>query len=129
EDGEDDDLIEGYRTRIAELREAGALSDAATEAVEREIGRLERTPAQNMEHGWIRTWLDTVFELPWGTLSEDDLDVAHARVILDEDHTGLDEVKDRIVEFLAVRKLRAERGITDEGDVKRKPGALVLLVG
>jgi len=129
EDGEEEDLIEGYRTRLAELREAGSLSEATVEHVEREIGRLERTPAQNMEHGWIRSWLDTVFELPWGIHSDDHLDVVDARRILDEDHTGLDEVKDRIVEFLAVRKLRAERKIADEGDSKRKPGAITLLVG
>jgi ATP-dependent Lon protease len=129
EDGEDEDLIEGYRTRLAELKDGAHVSDDTAVAVEREIGRLERTPAQNMEHGWIRTWLDTVFELPWGSSSEDHLDVIDARRILDEDHTGLDEVKERIVEFLAVRKLRAERGVEDEGDVRRKPGALVLLVG
>ena len=75
-----------------------------------------------MEHGWIRTWLDTVFELPWGERTEDHLDVTDARAILDADHTGLDEVKERIVEFLAVRKLRAERGIDDTGDTaSRRP--------
>ena len=129
EDGEDEDLIEGYRTRLAELRDTGALSVAAVEHVEREIGRLERTPAQNMEHGWIRTWLDAVFELPWGVHSDDHLDVVDARRILDEDHTGLEEVKDRIVEFLAVRKLRAERNIASEAGHGRKPGAITLLVG
>ena len=134
EDGDDEDLLEGYRTKLSELQSSEAVSSETAVAIEREIGRLERTPAQNMEHGWIRTWLDTVFELPWGTHSEDHLDVTDARRILDEDHTGLDEVKDRIVEFLAVRKLRAERGITDaknpdSRDLKRKPGALVLLVG
>jgi ATP-dependent Lon protease len=129
ESGDGEDVIEEYRTKIAALTEAGALTEAATTAIEREIDRLERTPAQNMEHGWIRSWLDTVFEIPWGERSDDHLDIADARRILDEDHTGLDEVKERIVEFLAVRKLRAERGIEDEGDVRRKPGALVLLVG
>jgi ATP-dependent Lon protease len=129
EDGEDEDLVEGYRTSLAEMRAAGSVSDATATAIEREIGRLERTPAQNMEHGWIRGWLDTVLELPWGTRSEDHLDVVDARGILDADHTGLEEVKDRIVEFLAVRKLRAERGIEETGDVHRKPGAIIALVG
>jgi ATP-dependent Lon protease len=134
EDGEGEDVIEEYRAKVAALTEAGSLTEAATTAIEREIDRLERTPAQNMEHGWIRSWLDTVFEIPWGEHSDDHLDIQDARRILDEDHTGLDEVKERIVEFLAVRKLRAERGIEDaeskeNRDVRRKPGALVLLVG
>jgi ATP-dependent Lon protease len=133
DEGEDEDLVEGYRSRLTELRSSEAVSSETADAIEREIGRLERTPAQNMEHGWIRTWLDTAFELPWGVHSEDHLDVTDARRILDEDHTGLEEVKDRIVEFLAVRKLRAERGISDatsaDSREKRKPGALVLLVG
>ena len=129
EDGEEEDLVEDYRTKLAALKDAHALPDSAIDHIDREIGRLERTPAQNMEHGWIRTWLDTVFELPWNARTEDHLDVSDARRILDEDHTGLDEVKDRIVEFLAVRKLRVERGIEDTGDSKRKPGAITLLVG
>src|SRR5690606_7661645 len=61
------------------------------------------------EHGWIRTWLDRVFELPWGVRSEDNLDLQAVREVLDADHYGLDDVKDRIVEYMAVRKLRAER--------------------
>ena len=90
--------------------DAGALTEATRDAIDREIDRLERTPAQNMEHGWIRTWLDTVLGIPWAERTTDDLDIDDARRILDADHTGLDEVKERIVEFLAVRKLRAERG-------------------
>jgi ATP-dependent Lon protease len=109
EDGDDENLVEEYRSKLAELQEQHAVTEATATAIEREIGRLERTPAQNMEHGWIRGWLDTVFEVPWGVTTTDDLDIDDARVILDEDHTGLDEVKERIVEFLAVRKLRAER--------------------
>ncbi|MEY2448797.1 MAG: ATP-dependent Lon protease, partial [Acidimicrobiaceae bacterium] len=111
EDGGEEDLVDDYRAKLGALVEKHALSDAASTAIEREIGRLERTPAQNMEHGWIRSWLDTVFEIPWGERTTDDLDINDARRILDEDHTGLDEVKQRIVEFLAVRKLRHERGI------------------
>jgi ATP-dependent Lon protease len=133
EDGEDEDLIDEYRTKLAALFDAGALTEPTRDAIDREIGRLERTPAQNMEHGWIRTWLDTVLGIPWADRTQDDLDIDDARRILDEDHTGLDEVKERIVEFLAVRKLRAERGLDDAGDddptQKRKPGAIVALVG
>src|SRR3954454_4169945 len=133
EDGGEEDLVEEYRSKLATLVEHHALTDANAAAVEREIGRLERTPAQNMEHGWIRSWLDTVFELPWGETTTDDLDIDDARRILDEDHTGLDEVKERIVEFLAVRKLRAERNSADSDDAAatsgRKPGAIIALVG
>ena len=107
--GEDggDDLVGGYRERLAKLVEAKAVTDDTRKAIEREVDRLERTPEQNTEHGWIRNWLDTVFEIPWGERGT----TTHrpARQVLDEDHTGLDEVKDRIVEMLAVRKLLAER--------------------
>jgi len=140
--GEDDDeseLVDGYRARLAELREQSAVSESTVEAIERELGRFERTPAQNIEHGWIRDWLDTVLGIPWTERSTDSLDVGDARVILDEDHTGLDEVKERIVEFLAVRKLREERALEDEsapegGDPElvtrgRRPGAIIALVG
>jgi ATP-dependent Lon protease len=108
--GEDDeDSVAGYRERLDALAEAGAVPEATRKAIEREIDRFERTPEQNIEHGWIRNWLDTVFEIPWGEHSVDDHDIARARAVLDADHTGLDEVKERIVEMLAVRKLRAER--------------------
>src|SRR5439155_3962017 len=92
EDGEDD-AIGGYRARIAELD----MPPAVREAVEREIDRLERTSGQSPEQSWIRTWLDWLTELPWGIRSEDTLDVNAARAVLDADHTGLTEVKDRIV--------------------------------
>jgi len=116
--GEDggDDLVGGYRERLTKLTEANAVTDDARKAIEREIERLERTPEQNTEHGWIRNWLDTVFEIPWGERSVDDYDMERARQVLDEDHTGLDEVKDRIVEMLAVRKLLAERAAESAGD-------------
>src|ERR687891_719856 len=120
--GEDggDDLVGGYRERLAKLVEAKAVTDETRKSIEREIDRLERTPEQNTEHGWIRNWLDTVFEIPWGERSVDDYDIDRARQVLDEDHTGLEEVKDRIVEMLAVRKLLAERaaaGAEDAADV------------
>ncbi len=110
--GEDDeeDLIGTYRTRLAELT---GVTDELRSSVEREITKLERTNPQAMEHGWIRTWLDTVLDLPWSTHTTDHLDLVDARAVLDADHNGLDEVKDRIVEHLAVRKLRAERGVDD----------------
>jgi ATP-dependent Lon protease len=115
--GEDggDDLVGGYRERLTKLVEAKAVTDDTRKAIEREIDRLERTPEQNTEHGWIRNWLDTVFEIPWGERSVDDYDMDRAREVLDEDHTGLDEVKDRIVEMLAVRKLLAERAAGSAG--------------
>ncbi|HEX2274643.1 MAG TPA: endopeptidase La [Acidimicrobiales bacterium] len=120
-DGES--VVEEYRRK---LDEAG-LPEAARAAVEREIDRLERTNEQSPEHGWIRTWLDTVFEVPWAKRSEDHLDVADARAILDADHNGLDDVKDRIIEYLAVRKLRADRGLAPTGG--RGSGAIIALVG
>jgi ATP-dependent Lon protease len=131
EDGGEEDLVDDYRAKLAALVDTHSLAEPTASAIEREIGRLERTPAQNMEHGWIRTWLDTVFEIPWGEHTTDDLDIGDARRILDEDHTGLDEVKERIVEFLAVRKLRADRKAADDDTPTsgRKPGAIVALVG
>ena len=120
--GEDDeeDAVATYREKLAALEGA---PDDVRKAVEREIGRLERTNPQAMEHGWIRTWLDTVFELPWGDRTEDHLDLADARAVLDADHHGLEQVKDRIVEHLAVRKLRAERGIDERRRGRPTAGA------
>ncbi len=112
-----------YRSRFAERD----LPEAVRKAVDREIDKLERTSEQSPEQGWIRTWLDTVDELPWGVESEDRLDVAEASRILDEDHDGLRDVKDRILEHLAVRKLRAERGLAPVSG--RGAGAILALVG
>ncbi len=129
--GEDDgDVAAEYRAKIAEL----TMPDAVREAVEREIDRLERTGEQSPEHSWIRTWLDTLTELPWGKRSDDRLDLTEAREILDADHTGLDDVKERIVEHLAVRKLRKERGLDEvesDGPSPRRggSGAILVLVG
>jgi ATP-dependent Lon protease len=130
--GEDDeeDAVADYREKLAALE---GVSDETRDAIKREIGRLERTNPQAMEHGWIRTWLDTVFELPWGVHTEDHLDLGDARAVLDADHHGLEQVKDRIVEHLAVRKLRAERGI-DEADAAtdgrgRALATVIALVG
>ena len=124
--GEDggDDVIEEFRRRIAE----GGLPEAVRESATQEVDRLERTSEQSPEHGWIRTWLDSLLDIPWGERSEDNLDVNDARRVLDADHTGLSDVKDRIVEMLAVRKLRAERGF-EETDGRRGAGAILALVG
>src|SRR5919201_5053526 len=124
--GEDEDgegVVETYRRKVEE----STMPAAVRNAVEREIDRLERTSEQSPEHGWIRTWLDTMTELPWGRKSEDALDIGAARAVLDADHTGLDDVKDRILEYLAVRKLRRERGLAEQGG--RGAGAIIALVG
>ena len=128
--GETGEGATDYRKQLAEADLPGAVF----EAVGREIDRLERTSEQSPENGWIRAWLDTVFELPWGNRTEDRLDLGPAREVLDEDHTGLEDVKDRIIEHLAVRKLRRDRGLDDidSDDIRRErggAGAILLLVG
>jgi ATP-dependent Lon protease len=122
EDGSEDVVAE-YRTKIAE---AGMPEDVRTQA-ERELGRLERTSEQSPEYGWIRTYLDWLLDVPWSTRTEDNLDIADAHAVLDDDHEGLRDVKDRILEYLAVRKLRSERGLADAGG--RGSGAILTLVG
>ena len=94
---------------------------------ERELGRLERTCEQSPEYGWIRTYLDWMIDVPWSVRTDDNLDIAEARAVLDADHEGLDDVKDRILEYLAVRKLRAERGLGEA--TGRGSGAILTLVG
>src|SRR2546425_2017386 len=122
EDGSED-VIETLRVKITE----SGMPDAVREQAERELGRLERTSEQSPEYGWIRTYLDWMTELPWNVRTEDNLDITDARRILDEDHEGLGDVKDRIVEYLAVRKLRADRGLSEEGG--RGSGAILTLIG
>jgi ATP-dependent Lon protease len=117
------DVASTYRERVAK---AGMPENVLVE-VNRELDRLERTSEQNPEYGWIRTYLDWMLDLPWNVRSEDNYDLAEARRILDEDHTGLADVKDRIIEFLAVRKLRKERGLEVLGG--RGSGAIITLVG
>ncbi len=105
-----ENVVDGYRSRLAELRDGAEPIPAAVDsAIAKEIDRLERTGENGPEASWIRTWLDTVLDLPWGVRTEDSFDLTAARAVLDADHTGLSEAKDRIVEFLAVRQRRAER--------------------
>lgn len=117
-DGSDD-----YRSRV----EAAELPDNVREAALREVGKLERAGDQSPESGWIRTWLDTVLDLPWNVTTEDSADLKAAREILDADHHGLEDVKDRIVEYLAVRARRAQRGMQVVGG--RGSGAVMVLAG
>src|SRR3954449_8487070 len=112
-----------YRARV----EAAELPEHVREAALREVDKLERGSEQNPETSWIRTWLDTVLDLPWNVTTEDSTDVVEARAVLDADHHGLDEVKERIVEYLAVRTRRAERGLQVVGG--RGSGAVILLAG
>ncbi|MFZ0768205.1 MAG: endopeptidase La [Acidimicrobiales bacterium] len=121
-DGDDVDP-DDYRAKIADRD----LPEHVRSAVMREIDKLERTSDQSPETGWIRTWLDTILEIPWGVESEDRLDVGEAQRILNADHDGLEDVKDRILEHLAVRKLQAERGLTPVDG--RGSGAILALVG
>jgi ATP-dependent Lon protease len=114
---------EDYRTRV----ETADLPEKVRAAALREVGKLERSSDQNPEAGWIRTWLDTVLELPWSVKTADSTDLVAARDVLDADHHGLDDVKDRIVEYLAVRARRAERGLEVIGG--RGSGAVLALVG
>ncbi|AFU06313.1 ATP-dependent protease La [Nocardia brasiliensis ATCC 700358] len=122
--GEDEpDGADDYRTRIEQADLPGNVREEAL----REVGRLERASDQSPESGWIRTWLDTVLELPWTVKTTDSTDVSAARAVLDADHHGLDEVKDRMVEYLAVRSRRAARGLEVVGG--RGSGAVLALVG
>ena len=120
-DEDDSSIVEEYRTRI---EEAGMPEDVQKQAL-KELGRLERMGEQSGESGTIRTYLDVLLDVPWGKLSDEKLDPVAAREVLDADHAGLDDVKDRITEYLAVRKLRQDRGI----EADRKSGAILTLIG
>ncbi len=121
----DDDIVGEYRTKLDEVRDH--LPEKTVVFIDKEIDRLERMSAQSPEHGWVRTWLDRVFDIPWSTRTDDNLELDAARTQLDADHYGLDDVKDRIVEFLAVRKLRDEREVVDKGE--RGAGSVMTLLG
>jgi ATP-dependent Lon protease len=127
EGGEAADSPAAYRQKLAERDLPAEVRTAA----EREVEKLERSSEQSPERGWIVTWLDTVLEIPWGDRSTDNLELDNARAVLDADHTGLDEVKDRIVEELAVRKLRAERAEEASADAPQpvRQGTILTLVG
>jgi ATP-dependent Lon protease len=113
---EDEQLAEANELR--ERIEAAELPEHARKAADRELSRLEKLPPAAAEHGVIRTYLEWLVELPWSVETEDDLDIAHARKVLDEDHYDLEKVKDRILEYLAVRKLNPD-----------SPGPILCFVG
>ncbi|WP_419997750.1 endopeptidase La [Streptomyces boninensis] len=119
----DEEDSDDYRARV----EAADLPEKVREAALKEVDKLERSSDQSPEGGWIRTWLDTVLEMPWSETTEDAYDIAGAKEILDADHAGLDDVKERITEYLAVRKRRTERGLGLVGG--RRAGAVLALVG
>ncbi len=120
--GEDEgSVVDEYRTKI---EEAGMPDDVRAQA-ERELRRLETMGDASGEASMIRTYLDWLIAVPWSKRSDETLDPAGAREILDADHAGLDDVKDRIVEYLAVRKLRQDRGIPND----KRSGAILTLIG
>jgi ATP-dependent Lon protease len=120
--GEDDaSVVEEYRTKIAE----SGMPESVREQAERELGRLDRMGEGSPESSVIRNYLDWLLAVPWGSRSDEVLDPERTRTILDEDHAGLEDVKDRIVEYIAVAKLRKERGIEPD----RRAGAILTLVG
>jgi len=117
DDGADD--LEELKARVDELQ----LPEAARKEVERELRRLERMGRESMESQVIRTYIETVCELPWSELSEERLDLADAARILDEDHYGLDDVKDRILEFLAVRVMHDRRARREDPEAEEETEA------
>jgi ATP-dependent Lon protease len=120
--GEDEtSVVEEYRTKIAEA----GMPEAVREQADKELGRFERMGETSPEAGMIRNYLDWLLAVPWAKRSEERLDPKHTREVLDADHAGLDDVKDRIVEYIAVAKLRKERGI----EADRKAGAILTLIG
>ena len=120
-DEDDASVVEEYRTKI---EEAG-MPEGVREQADKELGRLERLGEQSAESSVIRTYLDWLISVPWSKRSDERLDPEHAREVLDADHAGLEDVKDRIVEYIAVKKLRQERGITED----KRSGAILTLIG
>ncbi|MDX3355600.1 endopeptidase La [Streptomyces sp. ME01-24h] len=121
--GDPEDEADDYRSRV----EAADLPEKVREAALKEVEKLERSSDASPEGSWIRTWLDTVLELPWNTTTQDAYDIPGARAVLDADHAGLEDVKQRITEYLAVRKRRSDRGLGVVGG--RRGGAVLALVG
>jgi ATP-dependent Lon protease len=128
EAGEAQVLMDEYRDKI----EAAKLPEEASQEAQRELKRLEGMTPQAAEYAVIKTYLDCLLELPWNVLSTDQLDINQARVVLDTDHYGLQDVKDRIIEYLAVRQLRAERHVVadeSQGTSGREAGAILCFAG
>ncbi|MDG2233632.1 MAG: AAA family ATPase, partial [Ilumatobacter sp.] len=126
----DEDVTDEYRAKLADLD----APESVKIAIDKELDRFERMSSQSPEHSWIRTWLDRILEMPWGERSDDNIDLDDAQTVLDADHYGLDDVKDRIVEFLATRKLRHERGLDARVDADgertaRGHGSVITLIG
>src|SRR5205085_9463002 len=120
--GEDDgSVVDEYRRKIDDAD----MPDEVREQAERALGRLERMGDSSPETQMIRTYLDWLLVVPWGKRSEERLDPVHAREVLDADHAGLEDAKERVVEYLAVRKLRQERGIAED----KRSGAILTLIG
>src|SRR5947207_1008452 len=120
--GEDDaSVVDEYRTKIADA----GMPESVRDQAERELSRMERMGDQSGESSMIRSYLDWLIAVPWSQRSEERLDPVHAREVLDADHAGLEDVKDRITEYLAVRKLRQDRGITED----KRSGAILTLIG
>jgi len=120
-DEDDASVAEEYRTKI----EDAGMPDEVREQAEKELGRFERMGEQSGESSMIRTYLDWLIAVPWSKKSDERLDPVHAREVLDADHAGLEDVKDRITEYIAVRQLRQERGIDED----RRSGAILTLIG
>jgi ATP-dependent Lon protease len=129
-EGDDEAIPAEYREKI----EAAGMPEEAKKEALREVGRLEKLQPQSAEYGVIQTYLDWMVNLPWSNLSEDNLDIKHARLVLDTDHYDIKDVKERILEYLAVRKLRLERQIDNEPveagrEQDRAGGSIILFVG
>jgi len=117
----DGSIVDEYRQKIS----SAGMPDPVRQQADRELSRLERMGDSNAESAMIRTYLDWLLAVPWAKRSEDRLDPVHAREVLDADHEGLDDVKRRITEYLAVRKLRTDRGMTEN----RRSGVILTLIG
>jgi ATP-dependent Lon protease len=117
----DGSIVDEYRQKIS----SAGMPDPVRQQADRELDRFERMGESNAESSMIRTYLDWLLAVPWSKRSEDHLDPVHAREVLDADHEGLDDVKRRITEYLAVRKLRAERGMAED----RRSGVILTLIG
>ncbi len=119
--------VQDYKEKFEQV----GLPEEALKEANRELNRLQKLPPQAAEYGVIKTYLDWLTELPWNTMTEDNLDIEHARKVLDADHYGLEKIKERILEYLAVRKLRKERDITEDDipEQDRAGGSILLFVG